>query len=239
MNELLNKTLSQIVTENYQAAYVFEKYGLDFCCRGRRPLQEACQEKQIGTDLVLNELNEALATVDAGIDFNSMSLTELSNYIEVTHHGFIKLSMPQIFSYVLRVASKHGDRYPYMKDVYVLFSELKSEMDEHLLKEEKILFPRIRQLEANEKPHNSLDFLSAPINVMEEEHDEAGRIMEKIRVLTNNYEPPAQACTTFRLSLTALKAFEADLHQHVHLENNILFPKAIERFRKLNAFALN
>lgn len=239
MNELLNKTLSQIVTENYQAASVFEKYGLDFCCKGKRPLQEACREKQIGTDLLLNELNEAIATVDTGMDFNSMSLTELSDYIEETHHSFVKLSMPQIFNYVLRVASKHGDHFPYMKEVYMLFSRLKTQMDDHLLKEEKILFPRIRQLEEQEKPHNSPDFLSAPISAIEGEHDEAGTIMEQIRTLTHNYLPPAQACTTFRLSLSALKAFEEDLHQHVHLENNILFPRAIDRFRKLSAASLN
>jgi regulator of cell morphogenesis and NO signaling len=234
MSDLLNKTLSQIVTENYQAAYVFEKYGLDFCCKGKRPLKDACVEKQIDVDNLLNELNIALSTKTAGTEFDKMSLTELAEYIVRVHHNYVKQNAPQIFAYVTKVATKHGDRFPYMIEVYRLFAEVQQEMAEHMLKEEKILFPRIKQLEFFEKPHNSIDFLQAPIDVMEHEHDHAGRLMEQIRKATNNYTVPEDACTTHRLTVAALKGFEEDLHQHVHLENNILFPKAIEAYKRLN-----
>jgi regulator of cell morphogenesis and NO signaling len=232
MQELANKTLSQIVTDHYQAARVFENYGFDFCCKGKRPLAEACKEKQIPLDQVLRELGVSIASSDQPADFNSMSLTELAEYIVRVHHGYVKLNMPQVFGYVARVASKHGETYPYMKEVYALFSELQEELSQHMLKEEKILFPRIKMMEMNAGSDNSAGYLQAPIQVMEEEHDHAGTIMQKIRELTRNYTAPEQACTTHRLTLESLKAFEIDLHQHVHLENNILFPKAIELFAR-------
>lgn len=239
MNELLNKTLSQIVTENFQAARVFEKYGLDFCCKGKRPLQEALTEKEIGQDILLEELNEAITLPNSSPVSSEMSLTELTEYIVRVHHKYTRVNMPDILSYVLRVATKHGDRFPYMKEVYILFAELKEEMDQHMLKEEKVLFPRIKLLEIDSQNISNIDFLAAPIDVMEEDHDAAGSIMQQIRTLTNNYEAPEGACTTFRLALTSLEAFEHDLHQHVHLENNILFPRALELYQQLNGISLN
>jgi regulator of cell morphogenesis and NO signaling len=239
MNELLNKTLSQIVTENYQAARVFEKYGLDFCCKGKRPLTDALTEKQIDSSLLVNELTEAIALPNTASDFNKMSLTELAEYIVRVHHTYVKINMPQILSYVLRVATKHGERFPYMKEVYILLAELKEEMDQHMVKEEKVLFPRIKLLEISQDNVTNLEFLSGPISVMEHEHDNAGTIMQQIRELTNNYEAPETACTTFRLALSALEGFEHDLHQHVHLENNILFPRSVELYKSLNDTVLN
>jgi regulator of cell morphogenesis and NO signaling len=237
MSELLNKTLSQIVTDNYQAAYVFEKYGLDFCCKGKRPLADACIEKKVNTNALLSELNIALSTKTGGEQFNNMSLTELAEYIVRVHHNYVKQNAPQIFAYVTKVATKHGDRFPYMVEVYRLFAEVQEEMAQHMMKEEKILFPRIKQLEFFEKPQGSIDYLEAPIEVMEHEHDHAGSLMQQIRNLSNNYTAPDDACTTHRLTIAALKGFEEDLHQHVHLENNILFPKAIEKFKLLNEAA--
>ncbi|HEX6332721.1 MAG TPA: iron-sulfur cluster repair di-iron protein [Flavisolibacter sp.] len=232
MNELANKNLSRIVTENYQAARVFEKYGLDFCCKGKRPLQEACDEKGIATEQLLGELEAAIALPATGNDFNQMSLTELAEYIVRVHHSYVRLNMPQIISYVHRVATKHGDRYPYMIQVFNLFAELQDEMTHHMMKEEKVLFPRIKMLEI-EEPQNGVDYLQAPIDMMEAEHDRAGTIMQQIRELTSDYAAPAGACTTFQLSLSSLRAFEEDLHQHVHLENNILFPKSIQKFEQV------
>jgi regulator of cell morphogenesis and NO signaling len=142
----------------------------------------------------------------------------------------VKLNLPQIFNYVLRVASKHGDSFPYMKEVYVLFAELKEEFEQHMQKEEKVLFPKIKLLELNATGNQNANYLQAPIDMMEQDHEHAGMTMQKIRELTNNYTAPEQACTTFRLTLDSLKAFEEDLHQHVHLENNILFPKALQLF---------
>lgn len=238
MNELLNKTLSQIVSENYQAARVFEKYGLDFCCKGKRPLQAALTEKEIGAEVLLTELAEAISLPNTSSDFTNMSLTELAEYIVRVHHKYVRVNMPDILSYVLRVANKHGERFPYMKEVYILFAALKEEMDQHMVKEEQVLFPRIKLLEMDKEYINQFEFLANPIDVIEKEHDEAGTIMHQIRVLTNNYEAPATACTTHRLALSSLEAFEHDLHQHVHLENNILFPHAIELYKKPNVTLL-
>jgi len=232
MNELLNKTISQIVTDYHQTAPVFEKYGIDFCCKGKRPLIDACTEKALDKEELLAELNNAIETESSSTDFNQMSLTTLADYIVRTHHTYTKFNMPPIYSYLMKVATKHGDHFPFMKEVFQLFSEVQEEMTQHMLKEERILFPRIKQLEAEGALDVPLEYYTGPINVMEEEHDRAGTLLYQIRELTNNYTAPEGACTTFRLSLASLQAFETDLHQHVHLENHILFPKAIELYQK-------
>ena len=233
MNELLNKTISQIVTDHHQTAGVFEKYGIDFCCKGKRPLIDACAEKRLNKEAVIQELAHAIATEKPANDFNTMPLTELADHIVRVHHTYVKFNMPQISEYVTRVATKHGDRFPYMKQVAALFLELQHEMNDHMMKEEKVLFPRIKQLANEKSTDHAIGFYEGPISVMEDEHERAGTIMQQIRELTNNYTAPQDACTTFRQSLASLQAFEADLHQHVHLENYILFPKAIALYRQL------
>jgi regulator of cell morphogenesis and NO signaling len=226
---LETQTLAQIVTENFQAAPVFEKYGLDFCCKGKRPLVEACREKQIDVSSLLAELDGALKTPASRNDYNEMSPTELVEFIIRVHHTYIKFNAPQILQYLERVATKHGDRYPFMQEVYECFTRIKAEMDQHMAKEERILFPRIKAIDGSEVGTEDLSALRSMIAVMEKEHDEAGSLTENIRVLTGNYAVPEGACTTFRLALASLQAFEEDLHQHVHLENNILFPKVMGR----------
>jgi regulator of cell morphogenesis and NO signaling len=233
MSELLNKTISQIVTDYHQTAPIFEKYGIDFCCKGKRPLAEACTERALNKEEILAELANAIETQATSIDFNALSLTALADYIVRTHHTYVKFNMPQIYNYVLRVATKHGDRFPFMKEVFQLFSEVQEEMNQHMVKEERVLFPRIKSLEQNGLQGAPLEYFTGPISVMESEHDLAGDLMHRIRELTDNFTAPEGACTTFRLSLASLQDFEADLHQHVHLENYILFPKAIELYQKL------
>jgi regulator of cell morphogenesis and NO signaling len=228
MQNFANETLSRIVTNHYQAAKVFENYELDFCCKGKRPLQEACKEKNIPIDTILKELEQALSVPGDNYDYKNMSLTELAEYIVRVHHTYVKLNMPQIMGYLVRVAAKHGDHFPYMKQVYLLFGELMQEMEQHMQKEEQVLFPRIKLLDLQGVNKGNPEYFRSPITVMEHEHDHAGTIMQTIRELTNDYKAPDQACTTFRLSLASLKAFSEDLHKHVHLENNILFPKALE-----------
>ena len=235
MNDLLNKTISQIVTDYHQTAPVFEKFGIDFCCKGKRPLEQACTEKALNKEDVLAELNNAIENQRSAIDFNALSLTALADYIVRTHHTYVKFNMPQIDSYLQRVATKHGDRYPYMKQVYLLFAELQEEMNQHLVREEKVLFPRIKSLEAGDIAGFELEHYTNPIHSMEDEHEKAGSLMQQIHELTNGYTAPDGACTTFRLSLASLQDFEVDLHQHVHLENYILFPKAIALYQQLTA----
>ena len=239
MTDQMTKSLAQIVNDNHKAASVFEKYDLDFCCKGKRSLQEACIEKSLPVEKLLAELQAVSNSCEVPVDFRKMTLTQLADYIVSRHHAYVKTEMPQIFAYLQRVATKHGDRHPEMRKVFELFSAIKNEMEEHMDKEELILFPRIEAAEegALEKRTANMNvlYVKGPIQVMEAEHEQAGQLMGEIRQLTSNYTPPADACTTYRLSFAALQAFETDLHQHVHLENNILFPKAIELFQKATA----
>ena len=238
MENLKSQTLAQIVTDHYQAAEVFEKYGLDFCCKGKRSLETACQEKQLPLDNVMAELEESMKGEEDIADFNAMSLTQLADFIVRVHHTYVKFNLPQIFSYVHRVASKHGHKHPEMIEVFELVAVLRKEMEEHMMKEEQILFPRIKQLEVKQTLE-SLKQLESPIGAMEDDHELVGGVTQKIRELTENYTPPVDACTTYKLALASLQAFETDLHQHVHLENNILFPKAIELYKQHNTASLN
>jgi regulator of cell morphogenesis and NO signaling len=224
MEELVSKTLAQIVTDHYQAAGVFEKYGLDFCCKGKRSLEKACIEKSLPIEEIEVALKESFHQ-PADKDVANLSLTDLSDYIVNTHHAYVKEQGPQLLFFLQKIASKHGDRHPELQKVLKLFIELKADLDQHLQKEERILFPRIKEMESN-PGHLDPGYLNGPVSVMEHEHEEAGTILEQLRTLTGNYTPPADACTTYKLSYASLQAFEADLHKHVHLENNILFPRA-------------
>jgi len=244
-NEFLTKTLAQIVNANHQAAGVFEKFDLDFCCKGKRTLEQACIEKDLQTEQVIAELEKTDdSTINfADINFNEMSLAQLAEYIVMTHHSYVKNEMPSIMGYLQKVASKHGERHPEMFKVFELFAAVNEEMGQHMQKEELVLFPRIKEIskqitEGKEIIINNT-YLLSPINMMEQEHDHAGSMLAEIRKLTNEYTPPKDACTTYRLSFAALKAFELDLHQHVHLENNILFPKALQMFEETKPYSLN
>jgi len=227
-NELFSKTLAQIVNKNHEAATIFEKYELDFCCKGKRSLEAACEERQLPAETIVEELSLTLnKSESAPVDFDKITLAALADYIVSTHHDYTKRELPQIFHYLQKVSSKHGDRHTELCQIFEKFSELKSEMEMHMQKEERVLFPRIKQLEKAPEQHSAVN-IQIPITVMEDEHDRAGNLIKEIRDLSNDYNPPADACTTYRLSFAALHAFEEDLHQHVHLENNILFPRAIE-----------
>ena len=229
-SQLSSKTLAQIVNENHKAAQVFEKYGLDFCCKGKRSLQMACQERDLPVETIAGELDLTLSESESLFaDYNQLPLSTLADHIVSTHHEYTKRELPQIFHYLQKVASKHGDRHNELYTILQKFSELKEEMEMHMQKEEQILFPRIKELEnAIENNQRSAITIQIPIAVMEDEHEHAGNLLGAIRDLSNNYNPPADACTTYRLSFAALRAFEEDLHQHIHLENNILFPRAIK-----------
>ena len=246
MNESLSSlSLAQIVNSNHQAASVFEKYHLDFCCKGKRSLEQACIEQQLSLSKVTVDL-ENIFTKDnnSTVDFEKMNLTQLADYIVQTHHAYVKNEMPQIYAYLHKISSKHGERHPELYKIFQTFSAVKEEMEGHMKKEELILFPRIKELQklANNENANlqlNITYLQSPITVMEQEHDHAGNLLNDTRILSDNYTPPQDACTTYRLSFAALKAFELDLHQHVHLENNILFPKAIDMFLELQTKVFN
>lgn len=230
MTDIAQQTLANIVTNNHSSVPVLEKYELDFCCKGKRTLSDACNEKGLPLDTILKELENSGIRTSTAMPFTEMTPEQLISYILIHHHFYVKQSMPTIISHLEKVASKHGDRFPYMVEVLSIFSAVAQEMTMHMHKEEFILFPRIKEVAALQQAqqHRNLmpGYIAAPIQVMEHEHDQAGEMLYNIRRLTNNYTPPAGACTTFQVCLAELKEFEEDLHKHVHLENNILFPLA-------------
>src|SRR6266496_825527 len=212
-NELFSKTLAQIVNENHQTASVFEKYNLDFCCNGKRSLQKACEEKNLDPDLVTAEIDSVVSRpIKDAKDFNELSLAELVDHIVSTHHAYTKKELLQIFAYLQKVSSKHGERHSELHRIFESFVNLKEELELHMRKEELILFPRIKELENAIQNHNQDKMnIQSPIAVMEGEHEHAGILLKELRELSNNYTPPADACTTYRLSFAALQALETDL----------------------------
>jgi regulator of cell morphogenesis and NO signaling len=243
---LTSLSLAQIVNNNHHAAAIFEKYHLDFCCKGKRSLEQACAEEQLSLSKVMEDLQNAFMEDknSTAVDYEKMNLSQLADFIVQTHHAYVKNEMPQIQAYLQKVSSKHGERHPELHKIFQIFNAVTEEMEGHMKKEELVLFPRIRELQKltdNESAYLQLNisYVQSPITIMEQEHDHAGSLLNDIRILSNDYTPPEDACTTYRLSYAALKAFELDLHQHVHLENNILFPKAIETFRDLQTTVFN
>ena len=193
-------------------------------------MADACTEKGISIEAISEELEKSSEIPTTKMPFTEMTAEQLISYILIHHHFYVKQSMPTIIGHLEKVAAKHGDRFPYMAEVLSLFREINDEMTMHMHKEEVILFPRIKEVTAQQEAHQHSNlapgYIAAPIQVMELEHEHAGDILYKIRSLTNNYTPPEGACTTFQVSLAELKEFEEDLHRHVHLENNLLFPLA-------------
>ena len=244
MNQLISKTLSEIVNEQGKAASVFEKYHLDYCCKGKRSLQKACEEENVVVENIVEDLENIFSDEVTTIDFKNCKLTDLSEYIVNTHHSYVKKEMPQLITYLQKVASKHGNRHPELYKIAEIFAEISNEMTAHMNKEETILFPRMKELEQNRFEPISLiaktpGYLALPITIMENEHEDAGNKMNEIRILSNNYTPPEDSCTTFKLLFASLQAFEIDLHHHVNLENSILFPKALLLEKEIQISAHN
>lgn len=233
--------IKDIVSLNYKSAHIFEKYGIDFCCNGDRPLVEAVEEKNLNMNELIGEIKDIFNTSnDQDLQFMKMELNDLVNHILETHHKFVREMVPIITTHLEKVSSVHGHNYEFLIEVRDVFKELSEELNSHMFKEEQILFPIINSLVESEQndteaAQHSCGSISNPINQMEAEHSSAGSALEKMRSLTTNYMTPPDACETFKLTYKELEDFEKDLHKHVHLENNILFPRAIELERKLAA----
>jgi regulator of cell morphogenesis and NO signaling len=230
----MNKTVKDFVVEDFRTAAVFEQHGIDFCCGGGVTLEEACARKGIEAEAVRRELEE-LASAPAGMNprFERWELDALVEHIVTSHHAFVKGAIPVLMAHTAKVASVHGGRHPEVVEIYELMRAVAEEMTSHMQKEELMLFPYIKALaksmrEGTEPPRAPFGSVANPIRMMESEHSSAGGAMERIRELTNGFRPPEDACTTYRVSFQELAQFERDLHVHVHLENNILFPRAIE-----------
>jgi regulator of cell morphogenesis and NO signaling len=230
MTTIDNKTVADVVSENIKTAHVFKKYGIDFCCGGGITIDKACEKK----NLDYSQLKEELLKVDdapKAYNYNSWKLDFLIDHILNIHHAYVEESIPLILQYSNRVAEVHGHHYTEVLKINTLFNEAANELASHMKKEENILFPYIKSLlqtEIAKEPLNSPSFgsINNPITMMEMEHEAVGDIFKEIARLTNNYTPPEDACNTFRALYAKLDEFEQDLHQHIHLENNILHPKA-------------
>ena len=224
--------IGELVAQNYKTASVFKKFKIDFCCNGNRTISEACERKNLNAVVLINELNKMIISQEQNIDFNSWELDLLADYIEKTHHRYVIAKIEEIKPYLNKVVKVHGNHNPELKEIEILFNQSAHELTQHLQKEEMVLFPFIRNMvnsKIEKKPLLIPHFgtVENPISMMKNEHQNEGERFEKIAGLSNNYTPPSHACNTYRVTFALLKEFEDNLHQHIHLENNILFPKAI------------
>ena len=232
MNVVETNTVAQTVTENIKAAHIFKKYGIDFCCGGNTTIENACKKAKIDQTKLISDLEKIDQTAERINDYKSWSPSFLTDHIINIHHTYVEESIPLILQYGKKVTKVHGHHYKELSEILRLFEEVATELGGHLKKEELILFPFIKKLEEAKKTNEKVltpqfQTVDNPIRMMEEEHESAGEIMRQIAILTNNYTPPEGACNTFRAYYAKLDEFEQDLHKHVHLENNILFPKAL------------
>jgi regulator of cell morphogenesis and NO signaling len=233
-------TIGDVVSKNFKTARIFEDFGLDFCCGGRKTISEACREKGIDLEKVLNALSQLGENGSSQINgANKWSLDFLADYIVNKHHSYVSQSLPVISEKAKKVADVHGEHHPETKDIYSLFMNVSEELQSHMMKEERMLFPYIKELVESQKQNNPVYYppfgmVANPISVMEAEHDSAGNTLKEISRLSNKYTAPEDACETFKVLYKELREFEDDLHVHIHLENNILFPKAIELEKELN-----
>jgi len=229
------RTVGELTRERIDRARIFQRHGIDYCCGGNRPLAEACQQAGISVEQICQELERAdtQASTSEETDWSQASLTDLADHIEQRHHRYLRDEFPRLAELIDRAVSAHGQAHPELADVRQVFAGLRAELETHLMKEEQVLFPIIRQMErahaaAEELPTFHCGSVRNPIAVMEHEHDEAGAALRTLRERTGTFEVPVDACETYRAMLAGLEQLEGDLHLHIHKENNILFPRAAQ-----------
>ena len=240
MNTLEERTVADVVTENIKAAHIFKKHGIDFCCGGGISIKRACEKAKIDPSILMGELQNLDSAPDRAFDYNSWKLDFLADHIVNVHHHYVEESSPLLLQYSKRVNHVHGHHYTELAEIEELVTRVVQAMAAHQRKEELILFPFIKKLaksqaEGTAIPETHFGTVENPINMMEEEHEEAGEIMRRISELSSGFTPPQGACNTYRAFYAKLDEFEQDLHQHIHLENNILFPKALKLEKSLQA----
>jgi regulator of cell morphogenesis and NO signaling len=237
MENIDNKTVAEIVTENIKTADVFKKNGIDFCCGGNVKVKEVCNKKGVDYSKLKEELDNIEHSSRGTHDFNTWDLDFLVDYIVNTHHKYVLEANNLITEYAEKVAKVHGHHYTETIEIKELFQELKDDLLSHMYKEENILFPRIKEIVKANKENKELNpslfgSIRNPIEVMESEHTNAGDILRKIAELSDNFNPPMDACNTYKALYAKLEEYQNDLFQHIHLENNILFPKIIKLEQK-------
>lgn len=234
-----NQIIGELVAKDYRSAGIFKKYGIDFCCQGNRTINDACEAHKVDTSVVLAELNSmgsatssTNSTSATGIDFQSWPLDLLADYIEKTHHRYVQDKSLEIIQYLAKICEVHGNNHPELFKIKELFTKVVENLLMHMQKEEMVLFPFIRKMEQTKRSGQFLErpsfgSIKNPIATMEDEHLAEGDRYREIDNLSNHYTVPKDGCSTYQVTYTMLKEFEEDLHMHIHLENNILFPKSI------------
>jgi regulator of cell morphogenesis and NO signaling len=225
-------TLAELVTRQPAAARVLERFGLDYCCGGKQTLGDACSTADVDASTVLGEI-EALGAGPEP-DWASMSIADLVDHLETTHHAYLHAEMPRLSALAEKVATVHGERHPELAKVAAVYAELRADLDPHLRKEEMVLFPMIRAMAAADTaPQFHCGSLGNPITVMLAEHDATGDLLAELRSAAGDYVTPADGCASYRALYDGLAELEHDTHLHVHKENNLLFPAVLELERKL------
>lgn len=222
---LLERTVGELVAERPGRSRIFQSFHIDFCCQGARTLREACERKGVPSATVVEQLEAELADKSAPKNHNPANLPpdRLAEYIFQTHHRFLWDELPRLHAMSERVARVHGGHTPSLVEMHDVFCHLEEELTTHMMKEEQILFPAIMDLAQQARGPISLD---GPIGCMLEEHNEAGTALERLRALSHGFQPPSDACNTYRALFAGLEELETDLHLHIHLENSVLFPQA-------------
>ncbi|KAB5486112.1 MULTISPECIES: iron-sulfur cluster repair di-iron protein [Flagellimonas] len=232
MNDTKEKTIGQMVAEDYRTAQIFKSHKIDFCCKGNRTLQEVVKKKGLDLETLREELDIVQNTHKGDQpDFKTWPLDLLIDYIEKKHHRYVEQQIPILKQYLNKLCHVHGNKHPELFGIFEHFTASAGELAMHMKKEELVLFPWIRKMvssaqDEKELGHPQFGTVKNPIQMMMEEHDNEGERFRKIATLSNDYTPPADACNTYRVAFSLLQEFEDDLHRHIHLENNILFPKA-------------
>ena len=224
----VSMTLAEAVDAHPAMAREFERLGLDYCCGGQRTLAEACTLVGIDSDATVAELTAAAANGSTATAWARMSADDLVDHLVATHHRYLWDEMPRVSALVDKIVSVHGARHPELGDVAACYAHIRADLEPHMLKEERVLFPMVRELAAaSESPSFHCGSLRNPISVMLSEHDAVGDLLAKLRRLTNGYTPPADGCASYAACFSAMAEIEADTHLHIHKENNVLFPLVV------------
>ena len=229
MTSLIEKTIGEIAAENPAAIRIFERYRIDYCCGGKRPLSIACGEAGITVDDFQSALDRTEPAPEAGIDWTEATLLELRSYLVARYHVHAREEMETLRTLSAKVLSVHGARRPELQRVDALVHALEQDMLPHMVKEEVILFPYVDSLESEVGPASCcFGTVENPIRVMLMEHEAVGSILADLRATTSGYAPPDDACFSYRELYRRLASFESETHEHIHLENNIYFPRALQ-----------
>ncbi len=222
----LSMTLAEVVDAHPQLAREFERRGLDYCCGGGQTLAQGCAGRGLDPAITAAELAAAASAHSEVAEWTTMSATELVDHLVATHHRYLWEELPRVSALADKIVSEHGARRPELTEIAACYGRVRADLEPHLLKEERVLFPMIRELDASSvAPALHCGTLRNPISVMLSEHDAVGDLLAQMRLLTGGYQPPADGCATYAACFAAMAEIEADTHLHIHKENNVLFPK--------------